>query len=69
MILNYLLIKRKIIFKKLATSLFKLISLKKVITEDKRFSDVFWKYLHYIYISYNKYNDMNADKIKLFNQK
>ena len=55
--------------KKLATSLFKLISLKKVITEDKRFSDVFWKYLHFIYISYNKYNDMNADKIKLLTEK
>lgn len=51
--------------KKLATSLLKIISLKKVVTEDKRFSDVFWKYLHFMYISYNQYNNMNSDKIKL----
>lgn len=55
--------------KKLANSLLKIISLKKVLTEDKRFSDIFWKYLHFIYISYNKYNDMNADKIKLLTEK
>lgn len=71
MILNYLLIKKKNYFqkKKLANSLLKIISLKKVLTEDKRFSDIFWKYLHYIYISYNKYNDINSDKIKLLTDK
>ena len=55
--------------KNLANSLLKVISLKKVVTEDRRFSDVFWKYLHFIYISYNKYNNMNADKIKLLTEK
>jgi hypothetical protein len=55
--------------KKLARSLLKVFSLKRVILQDRRFSDVFWKYLHYMYISYNKYNNINDDKIKQLTDK
>lgn len=54
--------------KKLGLSLFYVISLKKVLTENKKFTDIFWKYLHIIYISYCKYNNSNMDKILLLNK-
>jgi hypothetical protein len=55
--------------KKLALSLFKVISLKKILTHNIKFTDIFWKYLHIIYISYCKYNNSNNDKVLLLNNK